>query len=152
MSTVAEATVAEELASLREIASTRGWSLREIDAVRFHLALPASDSTWLYVLVDCERYPVQPPAWRWCDAEGKNADHPCDQPRGLGFLHPSGVICAPWNRLAYKSIDSRGPHQDWILGDWRNNSYTGGCRTLAAMALRIFVELNGPRFERRRLG
>jgi hypothetical protein len=152
MPTVAEATVSEELASLREIARSRGWTLTEADALNFHLALPAADDTRFYLLVDCDRYPVQPPAWRWCDAEAKNTDRPCDQPKGSGFLHTCGVICAPWNRLAYKAIDPRGPHQDWTLGDWQNNAYTGGCRTLAAMALRVFVELNGPRFERRRLG
>ena len=62
------------------------------------------------------------------------------------------MIFAPWNRLAYSSVDPKGPHGDWTIGDWQKNSYTGGCTTLGHMALRIYVELNGPRFNRKRLG
>lgn len=152
MPTVAELTVAEELAAIREIAATRGWPLKEPDSLHFHLGLPANDQSQFYLLVDCDRYPVQPPAWHWCDAQGTHTDRLADRPQGSGFLHTNGVICAPWNRLAYKSVDSRGPHGDWTIGDWQKNSYTSGCTTLAHMALRIYVELNGPRFNRKRLG
>lgn len=152
MPTVAELTFAEELVALREIAIGRGWSLREQDSLHFHLGLPASDNSLFYLLVDCNEYPVQPPAWDWCDADGKHTDRLADRPRGSGFLHTNGIICAPWNRLAYKSVDRRGPHKDWTIGDWRNNPKTGGCTTLAHMALRIFVELASSRYERKRLG
>jgi hypothetical protein len=142
--TVAELTVAQELIAVGEIAGTRGWRLRELDPLHFHLGLPASDRSWFYLLVDCDRYPVQPPAWNWCDAEGTHTDRLVDRPRGSGFLHTNGVICAPWNRLAYTPVDSRGPHGDWNIGEWRKNSHTKGCTTLPHMALRIYVELNGP--------
>ncbi len=152
MPTVAELTVAEELDLLRKNAASRGWSLRELDSLHFHLGLPAHDSSSFYLLVDCVGYPVQPPAWDWCDAEGKRTDRLADRPRGSGFLHTAGVICAPWNRLAYKSIDARGPHGEWTIGDWQKNSHTGGCTTLPHMALRIFVELSGSHFQGGRLG
>jgi hypothetical protein len=152
VSTVAELTVAEELAVIREIAASRHWPFRETDPLHFYLSFQASDHTQFHLLVDCSGYPVQPPAWHWCDPEGIRTDRPADRPHGSGFLHTSGVICAPWNRLAYKSVDPRGPHADWAIGDWQKNSYTGGCTTLAHMALRIQVELKGPRFNRRRLG
>lgn len=150
MPTVAELTVAEELVAIREIAQRRKWALKELDVLRFHLSLPASDKSLFYLLIDCDKYPVYPPAWHWCDADGRT-DRLADRPRGSGFLHGNGVICAPWNRLAYKGIDPRGPHQDWALEDWRNNPQTGGCTTLGHMVLRIYVELNGPRFNRGRL-
>jgi len=150
--TVAELTVAEELAAIREIAAKRAWPLKELDSLHFHLGMPASDQSWFYLLVDCDRYPAQPPAWHWCDTGGGRTDLPSDRPQGSGFLHPNGVICAPWNRLAYKSVDTRGPHQDWTIGDWQKNSHTGGCTTIAHMALRTFVELNSSRFGKRRLG
>jgi hypothetical protein len=44
-----------------------------------------------------------------------------------------------------------GTDGEWVLGDWRNNSYTLGCKTLGAMALRIYVELNGPNYAKQRL-
>lgn len=152
MPTVAELTMAEEMVSLREIAAIRGWVLTELGTLRFHLELPAKDKSLFYLLVDCDQYKVLPPAWHWCDASGENTDRPTDTPKGSGFLHPSGVICAPWNRLAYKAVDPRGPHNDWCIGDWLANSHTAGCTTLTHMALRIYVELNGPRFEGLRLG
>jgi hypothetical protein len=152
VATVAELTVAEELVAVREIASSRGWVLKELGTLRFHLTLPAKDKSLFYLLVDCDQYKVQPPSWRWSDAAGELTDRPVDSPHGSGFLHTNGVICAPWNRLAYKSVDARGPHADWTIGDWQRNSYTAGCTTLGHMALRIYVELNGPRYSNRRLG
>jgi hypothetical protein len=149
---VAELTVTEELAAIREITASRGWVLKELDTLRFHLTLPARDKSVFHLLVDCEGYKVQPPAWRWSDATGEHTDQPADSPQGSGFLHTSGVICAPWNRLAYKSVDSRGPHGDWTIGNWLENSHTRGCTTLAHMALRIYVELSSPRFTGKRLG
>jgi hypothetical protein len=152
MPTVAELTVAEEMLALREIAAARGWVLRDLDTLRFHLTLPAKDKSLFHLLVDCDQYKVRPPAWRWCDASGEHADRPADRPKGSGYLHPGGVICAPWNRLAYKAVDPGGPHEDWRIGDWLRNPQTAGCSTLAHMALRIYIELNGPRFEGNRLG
>ena len=151
MATVAEFTVAEELVPLREIAASRGWDLKELDTLHFHIALPAKDGTIFYLFADCGNYKVQPPAWHWCDASGTHTDRAADRPKGSGFLHSNGVICAPWNRLAYKAVDSRGPHDNWTIGDWLQNSATGGCTTLAHMVLRVFVELNGPRFASARL-
>jgi hypothetical protein len=152
VATVAELAVAEELAPIREIASSRGWKLRELSPIRFHLTLPAKDKSLFHLLVDCDQYKVRPPAWRWSDAAGELTDRPADTPKGSGFLHDNGVICAPWNRLAYKSVDARGPHADWTIGDWQKNSHAAGCTTLAHMTLRVYVELNGPRYNNRRLG
>jgi hypothetical protein len=101
--------------------------------------------------IDCEGYPVHPAAWSWCDAQGNGRNERKNAPKGSGFLHEKGVICAPWNRLAYSSFDSRGPHGDWSPGDWRNNPHTKGCKTLCAMALRIAVELMSERFHNQRL-
>ena len=152
MATAAELTVAEELVPLREQAGWLGWSLVESSPLHFLLGLPASDGTRFYLSVDCDDYAVMPPAWRWCDVEGGSLDAPSCTPDGSGFFHQHGVVCAPWNRLAYKTLDERGPHNDWTIGDWKNNSYTKGCKTLCAMALRLYVELNSPRFAKKRKG
>jgi hypothetical protein len=150
--TVAELSVAEELVAIREIAASRGWSFQEVDVLHFRLGFQARDQSRFHLLVDCTGYPVHPPAWHWCDPAYSQTARPADCPGGSGFLHPCGVICAPWNRLAYRSIDPRGPHTDWTIGDWQQNPHTAGCTTLAHMTLRIYVELHSSRFNCRRLG
>jgi hypothetical protein len=150
VSTVAELSLLEELIPLEEIAAHKGWKLTRLEDLQFMLGLPARDHTWFWLLCDCECYPAMPPAWHWYNAESGERDQPRDTPEHGGFFHSAGVICAPWNRLAYKSEDARGPHNDWSIGDWRANARTGGCTTLAAMALRIAVELQRPTFKGRR--
>jgi hypothetical protein len=151
MDTVANLTVAEELSFIRAIAGSRGWSLLEVDPLQFLLGLPARDRSFFHLWVNCEGYPVTPAAWYWCDGKGNGRADRRHAPKGTGFLHERGVVCAPWNRLAYSSFDPRGPHGDWLPGDWRNNSHTQGCKTLCAMALRIAVELMSERFHNERL-
>jgi hypothetical protein len=152
MATAAELTVAEELVPLREQAGWVGWTLKEFSPLRFLLGLPASDGTRFYLSVTCDDYPIKPPAWHWCDEDGGALDMPNCTPSGSGFFHPNGVICAPWNCLAYTNLDPRGPHGDWTIGDWKANSYTKGCTTLCAMALRLYVELNSCRYDKKRKG
>ena len=151
MTTVAELVVAEEIVAIREASRARGWTLEEPDSLHFLLGLPASDKSLFHLFVDCADYPVMPPAWHWCDGQGLNQRDLKHAPKGSGFLHQAGVICAPWNRLAYQVIDRRGPHGEWTISDWRNNSNTLGCKTLGAMALRVYVELNGSLFAKQRL-
>jgi hypothetical protein len=61
-------------------------------------------------------YRVMPPEWRFVDPRneaeiGLSAfPHPGSFPSG-SILHGSGVICAPWNHLAYGARG--GPHPDW---------------------------------------
>jgi len=140
VATATEMLVMEELAQLRENAALLGWTVTGLDGLDFILGVPAKDGSWLYVRCEPEAYPTRPPAWRWCDAEGGRADAPEVSAKGGQFFHSAGVICAPWNRLAYKTIDGRGPHGDWDIGAWMANEKTRQCRTLAAMAGRIAVE------------
>jgi hypothetical protein len=60
-----------------------------------------------------EDYDVLPPAWRFLDprTDGIIGQAAYPQPGGNSVLHSNGVICAPWNRLAYE-IEG-GPHNDW---------------------------------------
>ncbi len=150
MSTATELTVAEQLQPLREIAAARDWTLTPVDGIRFMFGFPARDSSWFWLRVDCNQFQAVPPAWHWYNPKSQVTDQPCDTPRGSGYFHESGVICAPWNRLAYKSCDPRGPHGDWTLANWMSNPNTRGCTTLAAMALRIFTELQSPQFAGRK--
>lgn len=141
MATPAELTVSEQMKALRDNAALLGWELHELDATTFVIGFSAHDGTTFFCKVYCDGYPAQPPAWHWYNPATDAIDRPVDTPQKGGFFHGKGVICAPWNRLAYTIVDQRGPHSDWSLGDWLTNEKTGACRTLAAMAQRIHLEL-----------
>lgn len=140
MATAAELLFSEEMEQLAAVAEEQGWAVSQRGPTSLLLGLPAKDGSWLWLLCDADRYPTNPPAWRWCNSEAEEPD--ADRHIGMGgnFFHPNGVICAPWNRLAYGAVDPRGPHPEWVLGDWKANSYTGQCTTLTAMASRLAVE------------
>lgn len=140
MSAATEILVAEQLAQLEESASAMGWTVKRLEGLEFVLGVKARDDSWLYVRCNPDRFPTLPPIWRWCDADGENTDAPEVTAQGGNFFHSAGVICAPWNRLAYKGEDSRGPHNDWTIGDWLSNPYTKQTVTLGAMASRIWIE------------
>jgi hypothetical protein len=140
VATVAELSVQAEF-SAEENALCIGWKLERRRSTSFVLTLPGSDGKLFSLLCLCDHYSAEPPAWHWYNTETEQCDQPKDTPTAAGFFHPNGVICAPWNRLAYKTVDSRGPHEDWQIGDWRSNPKNGACRTLSAMAIRIAHEL-----------
>lgn len=150
MASVTDLVFAEQFGHLREVAEHRGWSLKEIDGPGFELMLPARDGSHFGLKVLCDGYPQTPPAWRWCHPDTGVCDRPADTPRGGGYFHDSGRICAPWNRLAYKQVDAHGPHGDWQLSTWMTNPRTGSCTTLAAMALRMAVGLKSDRYQGRK--
>ncbi|MET4214222.1 hypothetical protein [Bradyrhizobium sp. LA2.1] len=141
MTSPAALLVKVELDALKENAGLMGWTFEEIDDLTFVLGLPAKDGVTYHLRVRCDGYSATPPAWHWCNPATGKIDDPRDTPRGGNFFHPSGVICAPWNRLAYTMVDSRGPHSDWEIGVWQNNPHTKACHSLSAMALRIAHEL-----------
>lgn len=146
MATVAELSVEEEIKPLKQIADCKNWVIKRLDIPGFVLGLQARDQSQFWVRCHCDGYPAIPPAWHWFNPESDEVDQLKDTPIGGQFFHSAGVICAPWNRLAYKSEDPRGPHNDWSIGNWRINPYTRACKNLAAMALRIAVELQAPTF------
>lgn len=141
MPTLAELSVDDEFGALLENAELNGWKLERTTPTSFVLGMPAADGTWFWLNCVCDRYAAEPPAWHWYNPHTKKIDQHQDIPKPVGFFHSNGIICAPWNRLAYSSVDSRGPHGEWVIGDWRSNPQNGACRTLSAMALRIGLEL-----------
>ena len=147
MPTAAELLFAEQFDHLNQIAAGKGWELKRTDRPGFVLGLPARDGSRYFLKAECEGFLGVPPAWHWYNPETGTLDAPADTPRGSGgYFHGSGRICAPWNRLAYKSVDPAGPHGDWELSNWTGNPQTGACTTLSAMVLRIAVELGSTRY------
>lgn len=149
MPTVSELVFEQQMQDLREVAASRGWNLSEVNRTRFTITLPAKDGTQMTLLVECDRYPEIPPAFHWYNVDTGALDQAADTPQRGGYFHPSGRICAPWNRLAYKQCDTKGPHGNWELAGWIANRDTGGTTTLAAMVIRIATELRGPNFKGR---
>jgi hypothetical protein len=137
MPTAAELCVEAEYSALEENARLMGWKLERTSPTSFILGLPASDGSWFWLNCIADKYSAEPPAWHWYNPQTKALDDLKDTPKEAGFFHSNGVICAPWNRLAYKTVDSRGPHDNWDIGNWRKTPENGACRTLSAMALRI---------------
>lgn len=146
MATATELVFAEQFDHLAEVAGARAWGIQKLGPLSFKLELPAKDGSTFWLLVDCDGYPGTPPAWNWLNNATGQLNFPAGTPKGRKFLHGSGRICAPWNRLAYKEVDPKGPHGDWNLANWVTNPKTGACHTLAAMALRISVELQGTNY------
>jgi hypothetical protein len=130
-----------ELAAVESISQSHGWNLSRPLPRVMHLDLPAKGGQRFFLHADLEGYAASPPAWHWRDPDTGVLSLPARTPIGGNFFHGHGVICAPWNRLAYKVVDARGPHSDWTLATWKLNSKTGGTRTLSAMVLRIAHEL-----------
>jgi hypothetical protein len=148
---VTDLVFAEQFGHLSQVAEHRGWPLKELPGPGFQLVLPARDHSRFGLHVLCDGYLGMPPAWRWCHPDTGACDQSCDMPAGGGgYFHSSGRICAPWNRLAYSQVDPQGPHGDWELSTWLTNPKTGSCTTLAAMALRMAVELQSARYRGRR--
>lgn len=135
--------------AVRQIAASRGWALEEIEGCKFIVGMKARDGTQFWQFVDCEGYETIPPAFNWYNPESKAINQPSETPTGGQYFHGSGRICAPWNRLAYKECDAQGPHGDWHLSNWMSNPKTGQTRTIAAMLLRIYRELQSPEFKGR---
>src|SRR5262249_39031067 len=125
MPTAAELLFAEQFKDLREIAANKGWDLEQTDGPGFVLSLPARDGSRLAHKVNRDGYKGNPWAWHWYNREPGALDPPADTRKGSGYFHSSGPICAPWNRLAYKSINAKGPHDDWNLANWMTNPKTG---------------------------
>lgn len=93
-----------------------------------------------------EDYRALPPSWRFLDPRtGRDiggAAYPAPGPYQTGsVLHSQGVICAPWNLLAYKT--QGGPHADWTQPARWQETATDRTRalTIPDMLARLLAEV-----------
>jgi hypothetical protein len=93
-----------------------------------------------------EGYRVVPPAWRFLDPRtgediGRAAFPKAGSFENGSVLHGNGVICAPWNRLAYAVHG--GPHGDWTEpAKWQSVAPDRTtAHTIPAMLARIRAEV-----------
>ena len=142
------AVVENELPALNNFAQRRGWS---VSWLAVQLAVIADgkhhgDNTSVRVHADVTGYRVVPPAWRFVlpdSIEPKPHRFPRGGtvPGGVGSIfHGKGVICAPFNRLAYKEHD--GMHGDWGGPEnWLDVRGHVRATTLAEMLAQIVMHL-----------
>jgi hypothetical protein len=106
-------------------ADRAGWRAEVEPASRLVTACTVhpKDGTALRAQADCTGYPSVAPAWRFLDHAGQSPKSaypaPGQQPGINGSVfHGNGLVCAPWNRLAYKDLG--GVHDDWgALPGWK---------------------------------
>lgn len=117
---VTRAVLGHELPPAKAWAERHRWVLLfHDDSFRLDLRFihPREEHGRVRLLGDLVGYKVVPPAWQFVDFEtGEPSRSAWPAPGSLprvssSIFHSSGVICAPFNRLAYK--DHGGPHGDW---------------------------------------
>jgi len=145
---VTRAQLEVELAAITAWAGRAGWQVDVDPAGRLVTARTWHPRTGvpLWVQADCAGYPSVAPAWRFLDQAGesqKSAYPAAGQQPGISgsVFHGNGLICAPWNRLAYKV--NNGPHGDWgALTAWKTAAagYTQA-HTIADMLQTLSVHL-----------
>jgi hypothetical protein len=115
----------EHSAILAWAARMADWSVEMslTDLVIDVFAAHPATSMKLGVTVDCSGYPSVAPAWRFVDDAGASPKSAFPAPGNVpgingSIFHSNGLICAPWNRLAYRELG--GVHDDWGgIVNWR---------------------------------
>jgi len=121
--------IREEIALLKGMATLYKWGIIPDYGRLTVLATMYACTGDLYIIeIRCDDYKERPPFFEFIDPDsgvpGTTHAYPA---RGTdSFFHNSGpCICAPFNRKAYKSVVSTGPHDDWNLGDWQTSTASG---------------------------
>lgn len=115
----AQATVEDELESARAWGERHQvpitWKPEALE-LRAVLVQPSTGSEF-YLRGRFDNYRELPPEWAFCSPDWRKRGkqyfpaRPSRTPFGSPILHSNGLICAHFNRLAYKSHG--GPHADW---------------------------------------
>jgi hypothetical protein len=109
-----QVSVEEELDAARAWAARHNWTLIWVPD---ELLLRASTyhapvRHLVEVTARCESYRALPPLWSFVQPGTDNSEKKWYPTAGENSIfHSNGLICAPWNRLAYS--DHGGPHNDW---------------------------------------
>ncbi len=145
---VTQAQLETEQPAIAAWATKHGWSIGISPAdrmIRVRTTHPAAVLT-LAAVADCAWYPSAPPAWQFVDAAGASPRSAYPAPGNIAgisgsIFHPNGLICAPWNRLAYSELG--GVHNDWGgIANWKTaaRGYTQA-HTIADMLQTLMIHL-----------
>jgi hypothetical protein len=142
------AVVEDELPPADAYALRHGWSLTWLrdDLVILADGRHPADQSLLRWHADVAGYRAVPPAWSCFQQEEKDV-FKRRFPKGnalpggaSSIFHGAGVICAPFNRLAFQEYS--GPHADWGgPADWLKVRGHVRAIVLAEMLAQIFIHL-----------
>lgn len=145
---VSRAALAAEAPAARAWAARRGWkltiSVRDL-RVTARMKHPA-DGEGLILRGDFADYRLLPPAWTFVTEKGEERV-PTAWPTagqvngGASIFHSVGVLCAQFNRLAYK--DHSGPHGWGGARNWLHVTEGVRADTVADMLAVVRVHLQG---------
>ena len=98
---VADLIVEPQIQYVAEIARRRDWPFERVSPRRFRISLRAKDGQIFQLEVDCDEFPVMPPAFHWRNPDTGELDQPSDSPRRLlskwcGSWRWGGVGVAGW--------------------------------------------------------
>lgn len=108
--------------------------------------------------VRCDDYKELPPLFEFIDPISFELGTRRAYPQATdSFFHSNLVICAPFNRKAYASYSSAGPHSEWKLdSSWMtskaNNTDWSNFSRLGDMLGAIDTRLRDPRRYKGRMG
>jgi hypothetical protein len=145
---VTQAQLETERPAILAWAAKYGWSVGISPAdrmIRVGTSHPAAGVA-LTGLADCAWYPSAAPAWQFVNAAGASARSAYPAPGNTpgisgSIFHRNGLICAPWNRLAYGELG--GVHSDWGgIVNWKTaaRGYTQA-HTIADMLQALMIHL-----------
>ena len=120
--------VRQELTLVNELAATLRWDINaDYEHLTVLVTLYSHTGDRFIVEICCDDYKEKPPFFEFIDPDSGERGTRHAYPKTTdSFFHDSGpCICAPFNRKAYKSEVSTGPHGDWSLGDWQTSMANG---------------------------
>lgn len=78
---------------------------------------------------------------------GERGTRRCYPSGGNAYFHSQPVVCAPWNRRAYKVLG--GPHADWEMKNWA--SYRPNQSRLGSILALLKILIDEPNLYRGRM-
>jgi len=109
----------------KELDAAWGWAARHDWTLQWdseHLMLRGATyhprvKQLIEVTADADGYRAVPPAWRFVRPGSDDLGPEWFPQLTLNVMcDGSPVLCAPWNRLAYR--ENGGPHENWSGGSW----------------------------------
>lgn len=127
----------DEAQAAQAWAARHGWTLEvHLDALTVTAAVthPVDGIGRFHLWGDCSGYRAVPPAWTFVEPDSQTTTKHAfpARSRGATIFHQNPVICAPFNRLAYKEYN--GPHANWSgPSNWMNITGHVRATTIADM-------------------
>lgn len=141
--------ILQELDRCRDYGDKCGWLISEIDesSQTFTVTMVSPIDQEKYILeVVFSDYPELPLILDFIDpktgARGTKTAFPKNDD---SFFHPAPCICNPCSRKSYKSFNSSGPHQDWQMIGWKENSKVATLKSVDSILRAVYSRISNKR-------